>query len=187
MLFLIRNVCLCLLLVPSFSEKIKSESLFVEVHYSLPRISHGSLLERPNTCLPHTWLIIVDMRQTKSMRVITKALKIAYINYISVWISQVKRPMSNFDPSRFATQFPVTRNSQIKENLLKSSFSRAILDIYSQLFYGKYIRRSSFYSFLTVFWILSGRIRRKILFFVDRVGEKDNVKIFSLSRSAWGF
>ena len=33
---------------------------------------------------------------------------------------------------------------------------------YSQLFYGKYIRRSSFYSFLTVFWILSGRIRRKI-------------------------
>ena len=172
MLFLIRNVCLCLLLVPSFSEKIKSKSLFVEVHYSLPRISHGSLLERPNTCIPHTWLIIVDMRQTKSMRVITKALKIAYLNYISVWISQVKRPMSNFDPSRVATQFPVTRNSQIKENLLKSSFSRAILDIYSQLFYGKYIRRSSFYSFLTVFWILSGRIRRKI---------------FSLSRSAWGF
>ena len=42
-----------LLLVPSFSEKIKSKSLFIEVHYSLPRISHSSLVERPNTGIPH--------------------------------------------------------------------------------------------------------------------------------------
>ena len=33
------------------------------------------------------------------------------------------------DATRAATQFPVTRNSQITDNLLKSSFSRAILDI----------------------------------------------------------
>ena len=30
------------------------------------------------------WLITVDMRQTKSMRVMNKALNIAYLNYISV-------------------------------------------------------------------------------------------------------
>ena len=66
----------------------------------------------------------------------------------------------------------------------------------SQLFYGKYIRRPSFYSFLTVFWILSGRIRRRIFFkchvwissySVNRVGEKDNLRVFSLSRSTWRF
>ena len=66
------------------------------------------------------------------------------------------------------TQFPATRNSQITENLLKSSFSKAILDIYSQLFYGKCNRRSSFYSFLTVFWIFFGRIRRKNFLSVTR-------------------
>ena len=40
---------------------------------------------------------------------------------------------AHFHPyaTRVATQFPVTRNSQIIENLLKSSFSRAILDIKS--------------------------------------------------------
>ena len=36
----------------------------------------------------YSWLIIVDMRQTKSMRVMNKALKIACLNYMSVWISQ---------------------------------------------------------------------------------------------------
>ena len=51
--FLIRNVCLCLLLVPSLPEKIKSKSLFIEVHYSQPRISHSSLVERSNTGIPH--------------------------------------------------------------------------------------------------------------------------------------
>ena len=51
--FLIRNVCLCLLLVPSLPEKIKSKSLFIEVYYSQPRISHSSLVERSNTGIPH--------------------------------------------------------------------------------------------------------------------------------------
>ena len=60
--FLIRNVCLCLLLVPSFSEKIKSKSLFIEVHYSLPRISHSSLVERPNTGIPHYVFLVNNCR-----------------------------------------------------------------------------------------------------------------------------
>ena len=40
---------------------------------------------------------------------------------------------AHFHPyaTRAATQFPVIRNSQIIENLLKSSFSRAILGIKS--------------------------------------------------------
>ena len=82
------KACLCLLLVPSFLEKIKSKSLFIEVHHSQPRIYHSSLVECSNTGIPHSWLIIVDMRQTKSMRVMNKALKIACLNYMSVWISQ---------------------------------------------------------------------------------------------------
>ena len=43
----------CLLLVPSLPEKIKSKSLFIEVHYSQPRISHSSWIERSNTGIPH--------------------------------------------------------------------------------------------------------------------------------------
>ena len=39
------------------------------------------------------------------------------------------KTISNLDARRAATQFPLTRNFQITENLLKSSFSRAILDI----------------------------------------------------------
>ena len=62
MLFLIRNVCLCLLLVPSFSEKIKSKSIFIEVHYSLPQISHSSLVERPNTGIPHYVFLVIRER-----------------------------------------------------------------------------------------------------------------------------
>ena len=58
MLFLIRNLCLCLLLVPSFSEKIKSETLFIDVYYKLPRISHSSLVERPNTGRPHYVFVV---------------------------------------------------------------------------------------------------------------------------------
>ena len=67
---------------------------------------------------------------------------------------------------------------------------------YSQLFYGQYINRSSCYSFLKVFWILSSRIRRKIFsvtlgsqssYSVKRVGKKDNLWIFSLSRGTWEF
>ena len=48
---------------------------------------------------------------------------------------------------RAATQFPL--NSQITENRLKS-FSQEPSWTYSQMFYGKAIRGSSFYSF-TVF------------------------------------
>ena len=36
----------------------------------------------------HTMLIIVHMVRTKSVRFMNKALKIAYLNYISIWISQ---------------------------------------------------------------------------------------------------
>ena len=85
---------------------------------------------------------------------------------------------------------------QITENLLKSSYQEPSWT-YSQLFYGKYICNSLLHSFLTVFWNLSGRIRRKNFFFkcyawissysLNRVGEKDKVQICSLSRSAWGF
>ena len=66
-----------------------------------------------------------------------------------------------------------------------------------QMFYNKYICCSSFYSFFTVFWILSGWIWRKCFlsithawiscYSVNRVGKKDNFPIFSLFRSAWGF
>ena len=42
-----------------------------------------------------------------------------------------ERPIFTLDATRAATQFPVTRNSQITEDLLKSSFSRDILDIQS--------------------------------------------------------
>ena len=35
-----------------------------------------------------SWLIIFDIRRTKFMRAVNKALKIAHLNYASVWISQ---------------------------------------------------------------------------------------------------
>ena len=47
------------------------------------------------------------------------------------------RPIFSLDAMRAATQLPVTRNSQITENLLKSSFSQEPSRTYSQLFYGK--------------------------------------------------
>ena len=63
---------------------------------------------------------------------------------------------------------------------------RENFNIYSQHFYGKYSRRSSFHSFLTVFWILSWRIRRKLFLSATlgsprtlwRDGEKDDIQIF---------
>ena len=45
-------------LLPSFPEKTKSKSLVIEVHYSQPRISHSSLVERPNTGIPHYVFVI---------------------------------------------------------------------------------------------------------------------------------
>ena len=46
--------------VPSSSERIKSKSTFIEVHYSLPRVSHSSLVERPNTGIPHYVYVVND-------------------------------------------------------------------------------------------------------------------------------
>ena len=69
----------------------------------------------------------------------------------SFQLIDLKGPIFTLDATRAATQFRVTRNSQITKNLLKSSFFLRVIRDICQLFYGKYIRRSSFYSFLTVF------------------------------------
>ena len=83
---------------------------------------------------------------------------------------------------RAGTQFPVTRNSQITESL-----SQEPSWTYIQLFYGKYIRHSSFYSFLTVFWILSGRIRRKFgpLVLFNKDGKLQLKKIDEWMKTWW--
>ena len=83
---------------------------------------------------------------------------------------------------RAGTQFPVTRNSQITESL-----SQEPSWTYIQLFYDKYIRRSSFYSFLTVFWILSGRIRRKFgpLVLFNKDGKLQLKKIDEWMKTWW--
>ena len=105
---------------------------------------------------------------------------------------------AHFQPWCNACRDPISYNMKFPDHWkpFQNRLSQEPSWTYSQLFYGKYIRRSSFYTFLTVFLILSGRIRRKFFFkchawissySVNRVGEKDNVQIFSLSRSAWGF
>ena len=67
-----------------------------------------------------------------------KYMKIIYVNCrerneyksdLRINDHYLKANFLTLDATRAATQFPVTRNSQITEDLLKSSFSRAILDI----------------------------------------------------------
>ena len=93
---------------------------------------------------------------------------------------------------KVATQFPETRNSQITDNLLKSSFSRAILDIQSTVsrqIHSPFVILQFPYSILNFVrknpkkpffkchaWISS--------YYVNRVGEKNIVQIFSLSRGS---
>ena len=47
-------------------------------------IAHWQSVRTQAYHIMYSSLIIVDMRQTKSMRVMNKALKIACLNYISV-------------------------------------------------------------------------------------------------------
>ena len=68
---------------------------------------------------------------------------------------------AHFQPWCNARREPISCNTKFPD-LWKPSKIVFLNSHPSQLFNGKYIRRSSFYSFLTVFWILSGRIRSSL-------------------------
>ena len=70
---------------------------------------------------------------------------------------------AHFQPWCNARREPISYNMKFPDHWkpFQNRLSQEPSWTYSQLFYGKYIRRSSFYTFFTVFWSLSGRIRRK--------------------------
>ena len=130
----------------------------------------------------YTWLMIIDMRQTKSMRV------------ISVWVSQVTahfQPWCNArrDPISCNTKFPNPRKRS-KIVFLKSHPGHivncftvntfAVRHFTVPLQYFEFCPEESEEKFFKWHAWIS-------LYSVNRVGEKDNVQMFSLSRSAWGF
>ena len=114
----------------------------------------------PKSEITNTAFTSRNVRREKS----TYLLILAFECTLDYWFPQILSWLLRahfLDATRAATQFPVTRNSQITDNLL-NRLSQETSWTYIQLFHGKYIRRSSFYSFLTVFWILSGRIRSSL-------------------------
>ena len=147
----------------------------------------------PKSEITNTAFTSRNVRREKS----TYLLILAFECTLDYWFPQILSWLLRahfLDATRAATQFPVTRNSQITDNLLKSSFSRDILDIYptvSRQIHSPFVILQFPHSILNFVrknpkqpffkchaWISS--------YSVFKVSETDNVGIFSLSRSAWG-